>query len=308
MTQEGSDSQRRRHPAEIEVPEGRIRILESHHAMDFEMEMGVWSFHKICWVAVGRGSFETPDSSVGIQHGDFLLIPSDWPHRFVDAPGEPLTLVVFCISRNYFSGRNDAELVRLWNSAVDALPPGQPFCAITGFHHTGLIEIFRLAMREQGRGLTGWQTALAASFDRLLLCLGRGYCEPREEHVDSSMRTVSGAIDYIDSHLYEPLQIGRMAERCNLSPRRFTDLFKTLTGETFNQHVSRKRIQYACERLDETGNILYACHESGFSDVAYFYRVFKKLTGKTPGQYLKSNDKKRFARKSLRFPERRTIG
>jgi len=102
------------------------------------------------------------------------------------------------------------------------------------------------------------------------------------------MRTVEGAIEYIDGHPYQAMQIGDMAERCGLSPRRFTDLFKQRTGMTFSHYLNRRRIRYACERLDETGHILYACHESGFNDLAYFYRVFKKHTGLTPGEYLKS--------------------
>jgi len=103
---------------------------------------------------------------------------------------------------------------------------------------------------------------------------------------DATLQTVKGAIEYIDAHPYEALQIATMAERCSLSPRRFTDLFKQLTGDTFSHYLNRQRIRYACERLDETGHILYACHESGFNDDAYFYRVFKKNTGLTPGAYL----------------------
>jgi len=71
------------------------------------------------------------------------------------------------------------------------------------------------------------------------------------------------------------------------SPRRFTALFKEQTGLTLNNYLNQRRIEHACRRLDETGHILYACHESGFNDLAYFYRVFKKISKMTPGQYLR---------------------
>lgn len=71
-------------------------------------------------------------------------------------------------------------------------------------------------------------------------------------------------------------------------PRRFIDIFKQVTGSTFNVYLNPRRIEFAIERLRETRHILYACYESGFSDPAYFYRVFKKQTGMTPGTFLKT--------------------
>ena len=39
---------RRQTAARIEVPPRQVRVLESHHAAGFEMDLGTWSFHKIC--------------------------------------------------------------------------------------------------------------------------------------------------------------------------------------------------------------------------------------------------------------------
>lgn len=276
----------RRHvPALVNLPEGAVRVLESHHAANFEMERGVWPFHKVCWVAVGRGTLESEAGSEPISRDDFLLLPADWSHRFIDDPGEPLTLVILCLSKGHLGEPASSELARLWRGALQAYPAGTPVCARTAFHQSALLEQFRLALREQGNRSTGWETALAAVADRLLVSLGRGYCEMRANHEASSRRTVEGAIEYIRAHPYERLQIGEIAERCRLSPRRFTDLFKAQTGQTFSQYLNEERIRYARRRLDETGHILYACHESGFNDLAYFYRVFKKQTGQTPGEY-----------------------
>lgn len=277
---------RRQEPAQVDVPSGQVRVLESHHAADFEMALGEWPFYKICWVAVGKGMLETRESSISIQKDDFLLLPAHWTHRFVDKSSEPLTLVILCISENYIDGAHDSQRRELWIQGLGTEHLGEPRCARTAFHQGSLIEDFRLALREQSARRTGWETALQVVADRLLLSFSRQYCEARKEHTASSVQTVVGAIEYIDAHLYDSLQIEAMAERCQLSPRRFTDLFKKRTGQTFSHYINRKRIEYACQRLDETGHILYACHESGFNDLAYFYRVFKKQTGQTPGEYL----------------------
>lgn len=277
---------RRRAPTMVDLPEGAVRVLESHHAANFEMERGVWPFHKLCWVAVGRGSLDSKIGPMPIGRDDFLLLPADWLHRFVDDPREPLTLVILCMSKKYIGEPGSSQVARLWQRALQEYPAGTPICARSAFHHSALLEQFRLALREQGSQSLGWETALVAVADHLLIRLGRGCCEVRANHEDSSNRTVEGAIEYVRAHPHERLQIGEIAARCRLSTRRFTDLFKAQTGQTFCQYLNEERIRYACRRLDETGHILYACHESGFNDLAYFYRVFKKQTGQTPGEYL----------------------
>jgi AraC-like DNA-binding protein len=277
---------RREVPAGIDLPEGKVRVLESHHAANFEMERGVWPFHKICWVAVGRGSLESNAGCAPIARNDFLLLPADWSHRFVDNPREPLTLVILCISKSYLGVVASSQAAQLWCHALEAYPVGAPVCARSAFHLNALIEQFRLALREQNNRSMGWEIALAAVADQLLISLGRGYFEASAKHDNSNFQAVEDAIEYIRAQPYERLQIGDMAERCHLSPRRFTDLFKQQTGRTFSQYLNEERIRYACRRLDETGHILYACHESGFKDLEYFYRVFGKTMGMTPGQYL----------------------
>ena len=99
-------------------------------------------------------------------------------------------------------------------------------------------------------------------------------------------QAIEGVVDFLNGNFHEPQRIDEMAERCGMSPRRFTELFKVRTGQTFSYYLNALRINFAKERLQQTGHILYACHESGFNDLAYFYRVFKKHTGRTPGDYL----------------------
>ena len=288
MGKEHKGELRRQGPAPVDPPEGGVRVLESHHASNFEMETGAWPFHKICWVAVGRGALEHSSGSADIGRNDFLLLPANWAHRFVDHPGEPLTLVILCLGAAFLSGKTNRQLDALWRELLERYPPGEVLCARSAFHRSSLIDEFRTALREQGAPRLGWETSLEVVGSRLLLRFARGYCQVRGEHVESSQSTVAGAIEYMDARPYEALQITDMAERCGLSPRRFTDLFKEQSGQTFSNYLNRQRIHYACRRLDETGHILYACHESGFNDLAYFYRVFKKQTGLTPGAYLEA--------------------
>lgn len=277
---------RRVSPAEVDVPSGEVRVIESHHAAGFEMSMGVWPFHKICWVAVGRGRLEFAGVTTAIQRDDFLLLPAGLEHRFADEPGDPLTLVILCLDVGYLAKDSNRELADLWRAVLECEAPSRALCARTAFHHTALVERIRHALHEQGAGRLGWRIAVQDAANAVLIRLARGHLVARDSHHATSRQAVTGAVEYIDSRPHEPMQIDDMAERCQLSPRRFTEVFRQVTGTTFNTYLNRKRIECAIERLRETGHILYACHESGFNDLAYFYRVFKKQTGLTPGEFL----------------------
>jgi AraC family L-rhamnose operon regulatory protein RhaS len=278
---------RRKTPAEVMLAEGEVRILESHHDAEFSMSMESWPFHKIAWVAMGAGRLEFKGGSQELMRDDFVVLPADSVHRFVDAPREPLTLVLFCISPAFIENPGNPERAQLWSWLADKGWSGKALRACNTFHQTDLLERFRRALREQSSQAMGWKTAQRGLADAVLIRFVRGHIVPRTGVKPPEGRAaVQGAVEYIDSHPHEPQRIAEIAPQCGLSERRFTQLFKEVTGETFNFYLNRRRIEYACERLRETGHILYACHESGFNDLAYFYRVFRKQTGRTPGAFL----------------------
>ena len=275
-------------PAEVELKPGEILILESRHEAGFEMGLDVWSFRKICRVAVGKGKLEGKESFTPIEKDDFMLLPPLWSHRFVDDPKDPLTLDILCLSDDLFE--NGTEWNKLWNLAMGSEEVGTTLRAKSGFHRGILVDILRVGLLEQSRRRVGWRSVLNSLAGDLLARLARGECEANSKCSLDSERSIAGSIEYIEEHPYGSYRIEEMAMKCQLSPRRFTELFKKLSGETFNRYVTRKRIEYSCERLRETGHILYACYESGFNDLTYFYRVFKSETGLTPGQFIKKQD------------------
>jgi AraC family L-rhamnose operon regulatory protein RhaS len=237
---------------------------------------------------MGAGRLEFSSGWQDLRRGDFVVLPSHRPHRFVDDPRDPLTLVLLCLSPAFIDNPGNPERAQLWASIKKGGWVGQVLRARTGFHQTALVERFRWALREQSAQSVGWKTVLRGLADVILVRLARGYLVPRGEGPGTDSReSVAGAIETIDIHPNEPRRIADVAAQCRLSERRFTQLFKEITGETFISYLNRRRIEYACERLRETGHILYACHESGFNDPAYFYRIFKAQTGRTPGAFLR---------------------
>ena len=71
-----------------------------------------------------------------------------------------------------------------------------------------------------------------------------------------------------------------------MSRRRFTQLFREVTGSTWADHLADLRVGYARQLLEETDRSIVAiAFESGFEDLSSFYRAFKKRTGLAPNRW-----------------------
>ena len=83
----------------------------------------------------------------------------------------------------------------------------------------------------------------------------------------------------------EELPIGQFARACSISDSSFRSLFTELYGISPLRYRNRLRINYARQLLtDSSCTVREAAERSGFSNLGYFCRLYKRATGETPGQ------------------------
>lgn len=87
---------------------------------------------------------------------------------------------------------------------------------------------------------------------------------------------------------YGELNMETVAKRTCVSYKYFSRMFKQRVGMSFTEFIHKKRVEKACELLAHSDmSIGEICEKAGFNDEQSFYRNFKKITDKTPGQYRK---------------------
>ena len=99
---------------------------------------------------------------------------------------------------------------------------------------------------------------------------------------------------YINTHFSENDCLAEAAKQSTLTRRRFNDLFKSCFGLTPNRYLVGLKIDYA-KNLISTNyfSISQISEMCGFSDIYYFYKVFKSETGTTPAEYKKYDTAKK---------------
>ena len=103
---------------------------------------------------------------------------------------------------------------------------------------------------------------------------------------DPRYAKLASVIEHMRKHYDEPLRIGDMVAKTELSLSSFERLTRSLLKVSPRQYLTRIRVEAAAERLRNSdaplGVIALDC---GFCDQATFCRQFKAITGMTAGHY-----------------------
>ena len=100
------------------------------------------------------------------------------------------------------------------------------------------------------------------------------------------------ALDYIKSAYSRNLTLVSAAEAIGVNSFHLSHAISRELGIGFSELLNRVRINRAKELMMGGGSIKEASYLVGFSDQAYFTRVFKKLEGMNPGHYIDRTAKK----------------
>ena len=101
-----------------------------------------------------------------------------------------------------------------------------------------------------------------------------------------NLESLKKSMDYIDANLHEELDLDVLAEAANMSRSYFCTVFKRYNGIKPWDYITIKRIDKAISIISVSGDKKFnVAMDCGFNNTANFYRAFKKITGKTPGDY-----------------------
>ena len=113
------------------------------------------------------------------------------------------------------------------------------------------------------------------------------YHEKPNTPLDHRAQVVAQVQQYIRAHLAEKLTLNDVAAVFNFSPNYLSQLFAQNSERGFVEYVTTARIAAAKELMAATDLKIYEVSSRvGFDSAFYFSKVFKKLEGASPREYI----------------------
>jgi AraC-like DNA-binding protein len=141
------------------------------------------------------------------------------------------------------------------------------------------MSLFRIKSREEIESVLERKKILI----QMILDL---YRSSKGKTADSPNEILIGKlIDRISENPCRDYSIVKLASECNLSPTHFRRIFDKYTGSSPKEFILSMKISKAKQLLSEGKSIKEVAELSGFNDIFYFMRAFKKMSGITAGRF-----------------------
>lgn len=209
--------------------------------------------------------------------GDGLFVPGNgWNMPLWDRDVEVLSLL-------FGATHLGVSLVRWSVGEQRFLSVEKRSCLIPG---NGPLQLMVEAMASyrHGSGAASLDARLLA--EAILEYARRLIANPAPEDDRQSSAFFRAACLYIDENFDKLITRDTVAAHLRISPNYFSRVFREQGAMTFSDYLTQVRIgkaKFMLERYDlPLSQIAQRC---GFNDFNYFYKVFKKVVGRTPTEY-----------------------
>lgn len=148
-------------------------------------------------------------------------------------------------------------------------------------------NIFNLIVKEMANAKEYYKTATVALCTTMLILLFRHLYVPKGTGLvlpsNSKTELVKKGIEYLSINYTGTITIDALCSEIGISKYYYCRTFKQITGKTITEFVNilrTRRARYLISECDYT--VTEAALETGFQDIAYFSKCFKKYFGYPP--------------------------
>ncbi|MBO5215487.1 MAG: helix-turn-helix domain-containing protein [Clostridia bacterium] len=247
-------------------------------------------FLELAYVAEGSAQHTIGNNTMIIKKGDYFIVDYGTEHSYYSTDDKPLRVinVLFkpqLIDKSLVYCRSFNTLLNHYLIKIDALALKiNPSDTIFTDDDGKILQYINTIVSEKEEMKLGFTEIMRSTLIELFITTMRKISsrDQNEDAVSIIMRAVQE--DYVS-----PPTLGAIALKLGYSVPYLSMRFKEVTGIGYRDYIIRVRMEEARRLLANTDKKIVEIAECvGYSDVNFFYSVFKKTEGTSPAVFRKN--------------------
>lgn len=238
----------------------------------------------------GEAYITINDKQYPLESGCVVIIDSDIPHQTNYHQVDYYQRFLLEISPKFLT----SELGKVIGTPIDLF-----FQQYTGVHYldkhtsTHIENVLMTIYNESIFKEKYYEDIVLLRILEIILLLDRNSDQLSIENTLShqQLKSIRPVVRYIIENVQEPFNLASLANQFYLNKSYLSRIFKAYTGHTVHEFINLKKIEKAQRilLLEADNSIQNIGNQLGFTDAAYFSKIFKKYVGVTPTKFRKNN-------------------
>ncbi|MCD9021059.1 AraC family transcriptional regulator [Cohnella silvisoli] len=257
-------------------------------------------FVEFVYVESGCAVHEWSGKSHPLAPGDVFAIEPNTYHSYIGAEDKDTVVYNILFERRLL--QNEMEALLRFPAFIDFfyLAPFLrnnasfvPYTPLKDYQRIQMDIHLRTIYEEYRERREGYQLIIKNRWIECMVLLSRFHGENREESPRPKELTkddwIASIRSFVEQNCDRELSLTQLARTCGMSVSSFTSKFKQAAGLSLLDYKHAAQIRRACRLLEDRDHkIASIAYETGFNDVSFFNRIFRKHMGMTPKDYRKS--------------------
>lgn len=256
-----------------------------------DLEYHTHDFLELVYITQGKGMHFLDGERMTVSEGDYFIIDHGSRHKYKNFENGSFQLIncLFlpefidpslkgCLS---FGSVLDNYLIRFSAAALTCTPTK----CIFKDTDKSVQRLMESMLCEYNENKDGAFEILRCRLVELIILTVRKITADGKRNANSA---VMEALEYAEKNFAKNISLSGAAKKIGISPQYLSTSFKNSTGMTFTSYVQKLRIGQSCRLLSFSDKkIIEIAELSGYNDIKFFNKIFKKHMNITPREFRK---------------------
>lgn len=264
-----------------------VTLFEAEHKHEFI---------ELAYVEEGEAQHWVNGETFYLSEGDIMMLDSGASHSYrATTPTISVWNILFLPEFfDFFLKEGDrcieyACRTMLKEDVGSVLMKESGFLSLPKAKAENVVPYIKQIITEKKEKHPGYLEAIHSLLKLALIQIFRCGHETKGAYSEKRKQIYSEMMEYIKKNSGESVSATYLSKVLFYSPEYLSRTFKDVNSQSMKRYLQKEKLEKAKRQLLSTDKTVEEImYESGYNDKKYFYEIFKKEYGVSPGQYRKS--------------------